>query len=73
MLKLFIVLSLTCELYIIVIIYYYMWQHRKLGFIGKVTVIKAFALSKLVDAFTVLPNPLEKVIEDIVRNIFLYL
>ena len=32
------------------------WQHRKLSLLGKITVIKTLALSKLVHLFTSLPN-----------------
>ena len=43
------------------------WQHRKLTLLGKVTVIKSFALPKLVYPFTVLPNPSENIMKDINR------
>ena len=33
------------------------WQHRKLTLLGKVSVIKTFALPKLIYPLTVLPNP----------------
>ena len=32
------------------------WQHRKLTLLGKITVIKSLALSKLVHLLTSLPN-----------------
>jgi hypothetical protein len=32
------------------------WQHRKLTLMGKITVIKSLALSKLVHLLTALPN-----------------
>ena len=32
------------------------WQHRKLILMGKITVIKSLALSKLVHLLTALPN-----------------
>ena len=32
------------------------WQHRKLTLLGKITVIKTFALPKLIYPLTVLPN-----------------
>ena len=33
------------------------WQHRKLTLMGKITVIKNFALPKLIYALSSLPNP----------------
>lgn len=46
------------------------WQHRKLTLLGKVTVIKTFALPKLIYPFTVLPNPSTKIIADINKSIY---
>jgi len=41
--------------------------------IGKVTVIKSFALPKLVYPFTVLPNPTEEIITDLTKYMFAYI
>ena len=46
------------------------WQHRKLTLIGKNTVLKTFALPKLIYTLTVLPNPPNDIIEDIKSEIF---
>lgn len=46
------------------------WQHRKLTLIGKVTVIKTFALPKLIYPFSVLENPPESKIKEIENAIF---
>ena len=46
------------------------WQHRKLTLIGKITVIKTFALPKLIYPFSVLPNPTKEVIQKIKQAIF---
>ena len=46
------------------------WQHRKLTLMGKVTVVKTFALPKLVYPLSVLPNPTETVIKDLNKYIF---
>ena len=35
------------------------WQQRNLSLIGKITIMKTLALSKLVFLFTSLPNPKE--------------
>jgi len=40
---------------------------------GKVTVIKPFALPKLVLQFTVLPNPPNEIITDITRRMFSFI
>jgi len=40
---------------------------------GKVTVIKSFALPKLVLQFTVLPNPPNEIITDITRSMFSFI
>ena len=39
------------------------WQHRKLSLIGKITVIKSYALPKLIYPLTVLPSPPEEQIQ----------
>ena len=49
------------------------WQHRKLTLIGKVSVIKTFALPKLILPFTVLPNPSDKIIDDLQKTIFSFI
>ena len=41
------------------------WQHRKLTLLGKITVIKTFALPKLIYPLTVLKTPSSKIIKDI--------
>ena len=46
------------------------WQHRKLTLIGKITVLKTFALPKLIYVLTVLLNPDNTIIEDI-KNIYI--
>ena len=49
------------------------WQHRKLTLLGKVTVIKTYALPKLIYPFTVLPNPAKDIIDDITKSMFAFL
>ena len=51
------------------------WQHRKLTLMGKITVIKSYALPKLIYTLTSLPNPpkqtikrIEKIIYDFIWN-----
>ncbi|KAH3718266.1 hypothetical protein DPMN_061068 [Dreissena polymorpha] len=46
------------------------WHHRKLTLIGKNTVLKTFALPKLIYVLTVLPNPPNDVMNDIKSAIF---
>ena len=46
------------------------WQHRKLTLMGKVTVIKTFAIPKLIYPFSVLKNPNQKDIDNIKKSIF---
>jgi len=41
------------------------WQHRKLTLMGKITVVKTFALPKLVYPFTVLENPVVENLDEI--------
>ena len=43
------------------------WQHRKLTLMGKVTVVKNFALPKLIFALSSLPNPPKSTIDRIER------
>ena len=52
---------------------YFLWQHRKLTLMGKITVIKKFALPKLIYPFTVLLDPERSYTKNKVRNIFLYM
>jgi exonuclease III len=49
------------------------WEHRKLTLLGKITVIKTFALPKLIYPFTVLENPSDNHIADIKSSIFKFL
>ena len=49
------------------------WQHRKLTLIGKITVIKTFALPKLIYPLTVLPNINEIIIKDIIDSMFKFI
>lgn len=49
------------------------WKHRKLSLMGKVTIVKTFALPKLVYPFAVLPNPTEAVMKDINKAIFRFI
>ena len=49
------------------------WEHRKLTLIGKVTVIKTFALPKLVFPFTVLPNPPDTLVDDLTKAMFAFI
>ena len=44
------------------------WQHRKLTLVGKVTVIKNYALPKLIYVLTSLPNPSIQTIKRIERQ-----
>lgn len=46
------------------------WQHRKLTLMGRITVVKTYALPKLVYPFSVLPNTFESLIKDISKIIF---
>jgi exonuclease III len=49
------------------------WEHRKLSLMGKITVIKTFALPKLIYPLTVLPNPPLETINIIKRKMFEFL
>ena len=46
------------------------WQHRKLTLMGKITVIKTFALPKLIYPFTVLLDPPKEVIQKLNSELF---
>ena len=46
------------------------WNHRKLSFMGKVTVVKTFALPKLIYPLTVLDNPPVHIINKIKSETF---
>ena len=41
------------------------WEHRKLTLLGKITVIKSFALPKLIYPLSVLLSPNENVVKEI--------
>ena len=49
------------------------WQHRKLTLMGKITVIKTFALPKLIYPFSVLPNPPKQVINGLIKTMFKFI
>ena len=49
------------------------WMHRKLTLLGKITVLKSFALPKLVYPLTVLPNPSKEIIQDIINTMFRFI
>ena len=49
------------------------WMHRKLTLLGKITVIKCFALPKLVYPLTVLTNPSQQTIQLIKTSMFNFL
>ena len=49
------------------------WQHRKLSFIGRITVIKSFAFPKLIYPLRVLPNPPHHYIKQINTAMFEFL
>ena len=49
------------------------WHHRKLTLLGKVTVLKTFALPKLIYPLSVLENPPNYILDDINKTIFEYL
>ena len=46
------------------------WNHRKLTLMGKVTVVKTFALPKLIYPLTVLDNPPVDILRKIISEIF---
>ena len=49
------------------------WMHRKLTLLGKITVIKCFALPKLVYPLSVLTNPPQQTIQLIKKSMFNFL
>ena len=49
------------------------WLHRKLTLMGKITVVKTYALPKLIYPLTVLNNPNMKLIEDLQKDIFKFI
>ena len=49
------------------------WQHRKLTLLGKITVIKTFALPKLIYGLSSLPNPSKSVIDYIEKQMYTFL
>ena len=49
------------------------WEHRKLTLMGKVTVVKTYALPKLIYPFSVLANPKKNIIESIKTAIFKFI
>ena len=49
------------------------WQHRKLTLMGKVTVIKTFALPKLIFALSSLPNPPKSTIDRIEKIMYSFI
>ena len=46
------------------------WEHRKLTLLGKITVIKSFALPKLIYPLSVLLSPNENVVKEIKKCMF---
>ena len=49
------------------------WQHRKLTLMGKITVIKTFALPKLIFALSALPNPSSVTINHIEKIMYAFI
>ena len=49
------------------------WNHKKLTLMGKITVVKTFALPKLIYPLTVLDNPSEEIITTIKTSIFKFI
>ena len=49
------------------------WQHRKLTLMGKIMVIKIFALPKLIYPFTVLLDPPREFIQKLNSEIFSFI
>ena len=49
------------------------WKKRKLSIMGKITVIKTFALPKLVYPFTVLPNPSNEILKEIESEMYKFI
>ena len=49
------------------------WQHRKLTLMGKVTVVKNFALPKLIFALSSLPNPPKSTMDRIEKIMYSFI
>ena len=49
------------------------WNHRKLSLLGKITVLKTFALPKLIYPLTVLPSPPDETIKHINESMFKFI
>ena len=49
------------------------WCWRDLTFIGKITVIKSLALPILIQILTVLPNPPDNILNDILKTFYKFL
>ena len=49
------------------------WEHRKLTLMGKITVIKTYALPKLIYPFTVLQNPSEDTLKEITKAMYKFI
>lgn len=49
------------------------WNNHNLTLIGKITVIKTFAIPKIICPLTVLKNPPEEVISLIIKSLFHFL
>ena len=49
------------------------WRKRNLTVLGKIVIIKSFALPKLIYPFMMLPNPKEEVLQDITRTLYNFL
>ena len=49
------------------------WSHRKLTLMGKVTVVKSYALPKLIYPLTVLENPSTQIIDNLQKEIFKFI
>ena len=49
------------------------WSHRKLTLMGKITVVKTFALPKLIYPFTILADPDKQIINKLNFEIFSFI
>ena len=49
------------------------WMHRKLTLLGKITVLKSFALPKLIYPLTVLNTPQDEIIQEIINVMFKFI
>ena len=49
------------------------WMHRKLTLLGKITVLKSFALPKLIYPLTVLNTPPDEIIQEIINTMFKFI